>query len=75
MLRGFEASLLGSHGSFILPFLWLLTIFPSVRMLYFERMFDGPVDQDVATSLIEKGPGGFEWPTFGEKNKVMKALP
>lgn len=34
-------------------------------------MFDGPVDLDVATTLIEKGPAQFEWTSIVEKNKVQ----
>ncbi len=35
-----------------------------------HRMFDGPVDLDVAATLVEEGPPQYKWPTFAEKNQV-----
>lgn len=37
---------------------------------YINRMFEGPVELDVAITLVEEGPAVFKWPTYVEKNQV-----
>lgn len=39
-----------------------------------DRMFDGPVDRGVATTLAMGAPAKYEWPMIGEKNKVCFML-
>ncbi|CAN0273303.1 unnamed protein product [Pylaiella littoralis] len=37
-----------------------------------ERMFEGPVELDVAITLVEEGPAVFKWPTYVEKNQIIE---
>lgn len=36
-------------------------------------MFEGPVDADVAASLVAAAPNWYHWPSFDANNKMLRA--